>query len=205
MRASRRPTIAINGSESPILGAALQKLTVIDDGVRPSRCEARFNNWGPVGTGTDGYLFFDRRVLDFDARLRVLLSGVSVFDGAIVALNAGFPEAAAPTLAVRAEDRVVATDVNVPPIAGDPGTITLVRGRELRDVSVQDDSIAQRHRVARGTCEATPAIHVGAVVDLQGIGEFFSGLYRVAEVRHTFDHSDGLTTSFCAEAARRRP
>ena len=100
-----RPTIAINGSASPILGDALQELTVVDDGVGPSSCEARFGNWGRVGAGVN-YLF-DRRVLDLDVGFRVLLSDVNVFDGRIVALDADFPEAAPPTISVRAEDRLV--------------------------------------------------------------------------------------------------
>ncbi len=264
-------TIAIHGALSPVLRNALMELTVVDDGVGPSRCEARFGNWGPTGTGAADYLFFDRRLLDFAAGFRVQLSDVKVFDGRVVSIDAGFPEAAAPTIAVRAEDRFVdlrrtprsrtfekmtdsdivsriaseyrlKSNVAIPGpilpsvyqhnqtdleflrgrmdaieadlwVEGDLlfaqlralrnlGTIALVRGGELRDLSVQDDPIARPYRVARGTCQANPAIRAGTPVDLQGIGPLFSGRYRVSEVRHTFDLTVGLRTSFCATAAR---
>ena len=268
-----RPTIAINGNVSPVLGQALLELTVVDDGVGPSRCEARFGNWGQVGSGAD-YLFFNRQVLAFDAGLQVLLSDAKVFDGRIVAIGAGFPEAAQPTISVRAEDRLVdlrttrrsrtfekMTDSDVVsriasehrlkatlaipgPIHAtlhqqnqsdleflrarmeaiqadlwvegdvlraqlrsrrDLGTIALVRGGNLRELSVQDDLIGQRYRLARGTCEANPALRIAVVLDLKGIGQLFSGRYRVCEVQHTFDQAYGLRTSFGAEAAHTYP
>src|SRR5262245_6500527 len=249
-------TIAVRGNTSPVLRKELKELTIVDDGVGPSRCEALFNNWGSGSAGAGDYLFFDRRLLDFDAGFRVQLSNDRVFDGRVVAMDAGFPEAATPTIAVRAEDRLVdlrktrrsrtfekmtdsdivsriaseyrlKSNVAIPGpvlpavyqhnqtdleflrarmdaieadlwVEGDAllaqlrarrnlATITLVRGAELRELSVQDDPIARGYRVARGTCEANPAFHVGTPVDLQGIGSLFSGRYRVSEVRHTFD------------------
>src|SRR5262245_28726357 len=106
MPLSVRPAIEINANAAPVLGNALEELTVIDDGVGPSRCEARFVNWGP-GSGADDYLFFDRRLLDFNAGFRVLLSGVNIFDGRIIAIEAGYSEASTPTISVRAQDRLV--------------------------------------------------------------------------------------------------
>src|SRR5262245_10373011 len=106
MPLSVRPAIEINANASPVLRDALEELTVIDDGVGPSRCEARFVNWGPVA-GSEDYLFFDRRLLDFNAGFRVLLSEVNIFDGRITAIDAGYPEASRPTIAVRAQDRLV--------------------------------------------------------------------------------------------------
>ena len=50
-----RPTIEINGNVSPVLGQALLELAVVDDGVGPTRCEARFGNWGTASDGSPGY------------------------------------------------------------------------------------------------------------------------------------------------------
>jgi phage protein D len=100
-----RPGILINETDSPALTVALLDLSVIDDGRAPSRCEARFANWGRVGAGSD-YLFFDRRLLDFGARLRVTLADVTVFDGRVVAIDAGYDAGAAATIGVCAEDRL---------------------------------------------------------------------------------------------------
>jgi phage protein D len=212
-------------------------------------------------------------LLEFDAGCRVLLSDAGVFDGRIVAIDADFPEGAAPTIFFRAEDRLVdlrrtrrsrtfekMTDSDIVSrvaaehrlkatlaIPGpihptvyqqnqtdleflrarmdaiqaelwvdgdvlhaqlrsrrDSGTIAMVRGGNLRELSVQDDPIAQRYRLVRGSCDVQPGMRIGTNLDLQGIGETYSGHYRVCEVRHTFDQAYGLRTSFGAEAVRPR-
>jgi phage protein D len=250
------------------------ELIVVDDGVGPSRCEARFGNWGPVSSGAAEYLFFDRQLLNFDAGFRVLLSDVNVFDGRIVAIDAGYPEDTTPTIGVRAEDRLVdlqknrrrktyldmsdsdivsaitsrhrlTSELAIPgPVHAtlrqhnqtdleflrarmdaihadlwvegdvvhaqlrshrDLATVTLVRGGELRELTVQDDPLAGRYRVARGVCEANPGCRIGTPVELKGLGELFTGRYRVSEVRHTFDQTHGPRTSFRAETARPKP
>jgi hypothetical protein len=48
-----------------------------------------------------------------------------------------------------------------------------------------------------GTAVGDPAIKAGAVVHLDGLGQEFSGLYRVTSARHTID-SGGYRTSFDA-------
>ena len=101
-----RPTFVINGTESPALSEGLLQLAVVDDGTGPARCEARFTNWGQVGRRTD-FLFFNRRLLNFGAQLRVVLSDLTLFDGRIVAIDGGFGENAAPTIGIRAEDRLI--------------------------------------------------------------------------------------------------
>jgi uncharacterized protein len=101
-----RPTFVINGTESPALSEGLLQLAVVDDGTGPARCEARFTNWGPVGRRTD-FLFFNRRLLDFGAQLRLVLSDLTIFDGRIVAIDGGFSEHTPPTIGIRAEDRLV--------------------------------------------------------------------------------------------------
>ncbi len=101
-----RPTFVINGTESPALSEGLLQLAVVDDGTGPARCEARFTNWGQVGRRTD-FLFFNRRLLNFGAQLRVVLSDLTLFDGRIVAIDGGFGENTAPTIGIRAEDRLI--------------------------------------------------------------------------------------------------
>jgi hypothetical protein len=46
-----------------------------------------------------------------------------------------------------------------------------------------------------GSAVGNPEIRAGRVIDLQGLGERFSGLYRITSATHTFD-SGGYKTSF---------
>ncbi len=61
--------------------------------------------------------------------------------------------------------------------------------------------MARRFVTGTGTAEATAALRPGGRVDLQGIGPLFSGEYRVSEVTHRFDGSEGLVTDFCCQRA----
>jgi phage protein D len=101
-----RPTFVINGTESPVLSEGLLQLGVVDDGAGPARCEARFTNWGQVGRRTD-FLYFNRRLLNFGAQFRVVLSDLTLFDGRIVAIDGGFGQNTPPTIGIRAEDRLI--------------------------------------------------------------------------------------------------
>ncbi|HYE14896.1 MAG TPA: contractile injection system protein, VgrG/Pvc8 family [Pyrinomonadaceae bacterium] len=58
---------------------------------------------------------------------------------------------------------------------------------------------ARRFLVGRGTAETSADLRVGCFLDLQGLGDLFSGKYHVTEVRHMFDLSNGLRTEFRAE------
>jgi len=58
---------------------------------------------------------------------------------------------------------------------------------------------ARRFVCGRGVTDGTPKMHVGSRVDLVDLGPWFSGVYHIAEVRHTFDQVDGLRTHFRAE------
>jgi phage protein D len=68
------------------------------------RCEAVFGNWGTVA-GQTGFLYFDRRLLDFGKAFAIKLGSDTLFDGRITGLEAHFPEGRPPELAVLAEDR----------------------------------------------------------------------------------------------------
>ena len=67
------------------------------------RCEALFNNWGAANGGI-GYLLFDRSILDFGKRLEVKVGDTSMFVGKITALQADYPNGAAPQIRILAED-----------------------------------------------------------------------------------------------------
>lgn len=101
-----RPTLVIDGAESPALAAALLELTVVESVAGLCQCEAAFGNRG-TAAGQAGFLFFDRQLLEFGKALQVK-SGPSdtLFDGRIIAIEAGFPATAPPTIRVRAADRL---------------------------------------------------------------------------------------------------
>ncbi len=60
---------------------------------------------------------------------------------------------------------------------------------------------ARRFVCGRGVTSGTPKMRVGARVDIVDVGPWFSGVYYVAEVRHSFDQKSGFRTHFLAERA----
>jgi phage protein D len=99
-----QPTIVLAGHEDASLTNGLLELRIEErvDGLYA--CEAIFGNWGPSGAGT-GFLYFDRKTLDFGKDLAVRLGQDSLFQGRITGLRARFSEGSPPTLTVLAEDR----------------------------------------------------------------------------------------------------
>jgi phage protein D len=102
------PRFTIDGREDPGLAQALLTLTVEEAFEGLYRCEASFTNWGPANGGI-GYLYSDRKALDFGKPLKVEAGngdrdGV-LFDGRIMALEGRFLRQA-PELLVLAEDRL---------------------------------------------------------------------------------------------------
>ncbi|CAM4520503.1 phage late control D family protein [Corallococcus exiguus] len=100
-----RPTFHVDGQAQPTLTGGLLLLRIAENTQGLYRCEATFGNWGPSGGGT-GFLYFDRRMLDFGKPFQVRLGQAVLFDGRITALEARFPEASPPELTVLAEDRL---------------------------------------------------------------------------------------------------
>lgn len=102
-----RPEIAVDGVDDPALGEHLLSLVVAetDDGL--ARCEAVFTNWGRRDGGV-GYLFSDRRRLDFGTPILLRMGAGDrageVFDGRISGLEPHFPQDRPPELVVLAED-----------------------------------------------------------------------------------------------------
>lgn len=98
-----RPTILIDGKEDLSLVGGLNYLLIIEKTDGLYHCEARFGNWGSKDGSTD-FLYFDRKILDFGKELQVKMASDELFKGRITALEATFPEALAPEIAVLAED-----------------------------------------------------------------------------------------------------
>jgi uncharacterized protein len=100
-----RPTILVGGAEQAELAAGLLSLQIAEDTGGLYRCELRLGNWG-AANGSTGFLYFDRRLLDFGKEIAVRLGADTLFEGRITALEAHFPEGQAPELSVLAEDRL---------------------------------------------------------------------------------------------------
>jgi hypothetical protein len=104
-----RPSIRIDGRVEPTLGdELLQSLLVEETTAGLFRCEARFQNWGPNGDG-EGLILFDGSVLHFGKIFAVEFGppgdSNAVFAGRISGIEAYYPPARPPELAVLAEDR----------------------------------------------------------------------------------------------------
>jgi phage protein D len=99
-----RPDFELDGLAKAELSAGLLNLQIVEtiDGL--FRCEAVFGNWGAKGDDT-GYLYFDGQTFDFGKTLTVKHGDEVLFEGTISAIEAGFPEGAAPELTILAEDR----------------------------------------------------------------------------------------------------
>ena len=57
------------------------------------------------------------------------------------------------------------------------------------------DEIGNAFIQAEGTCSGNPAVHAGAMVELKGVGEKFSGRYRVTHAVHRYENRT-YTTRF---------
>jgi uncharacterized protein len=101
---SARPTVNVGGQDDGALAEGLQRLEIVETIHGLHRCEAAFVNWGPVNGNVD-YLYFDRAKLEFGAAFKILWTGETIFEGRIMALEAGFPESAPPEISILAEDR----------------------------------------------------------------------------------------------------
>jgi Bacteriophage probable baseplate hub protein len=100
-----RPTILVAGEEQGALAERLLSLVVQETTSGLFGCEAVFGNWGTVG-GQIGFLYFDRKLLDFGKPFAIALGRDALFEGRITGLEANFPAEQPPELAVLAEDRL---------------------------------------------------------------------------------------------------
>lgn len=99
-----RPSIYIDGTEDVGLSQGVLRMTVKETVQGFYRAEVRFGNWGPKNNEI-GFLYFDRKKLDFGKALRLQLDQDVLFDGRISAIEAEFGEGASPEISVLVEDR----------------------------------------------------------------------------------------------------
>ena len=85
-----RPTINVAGQEEPRLASGLLNLAISENTQGLFRCEATFGNWDGTDNPT-GFLYFDRRKLDFGKEFKVKLDDEPLFEGRIMGLEAQFP------------------------------------------------------------------------------------------------------------------
>src|SRR5262245_12400947 len=100
-----RPIVTLAGRDDVSLTEGLLRLSILETTAGLYRCEAAFGNWGTVGKDI-GFLYFDRKRLDFGKALQIKLGSAPIFDGRITGIEACFPEGGAPELVVLAEDRL---------------------------------------------------------------------------------------------------
>jgi phage protein D len=99
-----RPSIFIGGQEDVALAQALLQLVISESVHGLYHCEARFGNWGPKDNSI-GFVYFDRKKLDFGKGMQVKIDQDKLFDGRISALEGNFGEGRPPEIAVLLEDR----------------------------------------------------------------------------------------------------
>lgn len=100
-----RPSLWVNGAEQPALAAGLMVMSIRENVTGLYRCEALFGNWNP-GSSSDGFTYFDRRLLEFGKSFQVRHNDTALFDGRIMALEGRFPQGMPPQIVVLAEDRL---------------------------------------------------------------------------------------------------
>jgi phage protein D len=103
-----RPRISVAGREVQELADGLLEMSIEETTAGLFSCEASFGNWGAAASGT-GFLYFDRRVLDFGAAMSIVMGDSAtvapVFEGRITAIEGRYPRTRPPELQVLAEDR----------------------------------------------------------------------------------------------------
>jgi phage protein D len=63
------------------------------------------------------------------------------------------------------------------------------------------DKLANAYIAAEGVCDGTPAIKAGTAVKVTGVGQKFSGTYRIAAATHVLRGGNTYETRFATEAA----
>jgi phage protein D len=102
---SSRPKISLGGRESDTLDKGMLSMRIQETIQGIAHCELALGNWGPVD-GKQGFLYFDRKDVDFGKALTVTLSEKAVFTGRVTAIEGHYPEGSPPTITLLAEDRL---------------------------------------------------------------------------------------------------
>jgi len=104
-----RPVITIDGREESALAIDCIRLETAEDASGVARLEGVFLNFGQAeGAAAPGYVHFDRAKLDYGKRIAIaFITGErseTVFEGAINAIGASYPNERPPELTLLAED-----------------------------------------------------------------------------------------------------
>lgn len=106
---SARPRVRLGEVNDLSLADGLLTLLVAETTAGLFRCEVTFGNWGTADGGV-GFLYFDRRVLDFGKTLAIRVgegdTEAQIFEGRIMALEGHFPQSRPPEIVVLVEDRL---------------------------------------------------------------------------------------------------
>lgn len=106
---SARPRVHLNGRNEPSLAEGVLTLLVAETTAGLCRCEVTLGNWGTTNSEV-GFLYFDRRVLDFGNTLAIAVgagdTSAQIFDGRVMGLEGHFPQTRPPEIVVLAEDRL---------------------------------------------------------------------------------------------------
>lgn len=100
-----RPSIFVGGQEDLTLAQGLLQMTISESVHGLYHCELKFGNWGPVQNDI-GFLYFDRKKIDFGKAVQVKVDGAKIFDGKISAIEGRFGEGCPPEVVVLVEDRL---------------------------------------------------------------------------------------------------
>lgn len=149
----QRPTFKVDGTERPALARDLIALVVAEDVEGPYWCEATFTNFDASG-GAHAYHYFGRDTLEFGREIEVLVGADVIFAGRVVSLTGAFPEGSAPTITVRADDRLI--DLRM-----------TRRSRSFADSSLSDvaSSIASDHGLSADVNVSGPTMKTIAQVN----------------------------------------
>lgn len=105
---SARPSLSLDGQEDPELAIGLLSIAIRETTTGLYCCEATFGNWGTTN-GQVGFLYFDRRALNFGRTFSVEMgdgdAAARIFEGRIMAIEGRFPQQSPPEILVLAEDR----------------------------------------------------------------------------------------------------
>jgi Bacteriophage probable baseplate hub protein len=100
-----RPKIFLDGNEDASLKQGLLSMTIEEDVRGLYHAEFRFGNFN-ASPPTNGFIYFDRKILDFGKKLEVKLGSDSIFEGRISGLEGCFPEGGQFAIAALVEDRM---------------------------------------------------------------------------------------------------
>jgi phage protein D len=106
---SSRPVLTVGGQSQGMLVERLLELVVEETVEGLFHAEATFGNF-PVKNPSDGYLYFDRKLLDFGkpfvVQMGAGIASATVFTGRLMALEGRFLHLDSPQILVKAEDRL---------------------------------------------------------------------------------------------------